>query len=137
MLLQQRLRWAGHVARMADHRLPKQTLFGELSSGYRSRGAPKKRFKDVLKSSLSSCQIDHRTWTTEAMDRDEWRHIVKSAVSTFEATRRVQAEEKRTRRKHRQATSPEQTFSCSHCNRLCGSRIGLHSHMRACSKKKN
>ena len=137
MLLQQRLRWAGHVARMADHRLPKQTLFGELSSGHRNRGAPKKRFKDVLKSSLNSCHIDHRTWPSQAVDRDEWRHTVKSAVSTFEAARRAQAEEKRTRRKERQATSPELTYSCSHCNRLCGSRIGLHSHMRACSKKKH
>ena len=49
MLLKVQLHWAGHVSRMEDHRLPKITLFGELSVGHRDRGAPKKRFKDSLK----------------------------------------------------------------------------------------
>jgi len=43
MLLKAQLRWAGHVSRMEDHRLPKITLHGEFSSGHRDRGAPKKR----------------------------------------------------------------------------------------------
>ena len=42
MLLRSQLRWAGHVHRMEDHRLPKITLYGELASGQRNRGAPKK-----------------------------------------------------------------------------------------------
>ncbi|XP_078667366.1 uncharacterized protein LOC144909177 [Branchiostoma floridae x Branchiostoma belcheri] len=54
MLLKIQLRWAGHVYRMEDHRLPKIVLYGELSTGQRNRGAPKKRFKDCLKKSLSS-----------------------------------------------------------------------------------
>ncbi|XP_076065245.1 uncharacterized protein LOC143039257 [Oratosquilla oratoria] len=47
-----RLRWAGHLARMHDNRLPKQVLFSELDSGNRPRGAPKRRFKDQLKHTL-------------------------------------------------------------------------------------
>ena len=49
MFLKIQLRWAGHVSRMEDHRLPKIILQGELSSGLRNRGAPKKRYKDTLK----------------------------------------------------------------------------------------
>ena len=58
MLMKTQLRWAGHVSRMEDHRLPKIVLYGELSTGHRDRGAPKKRYKDSLKKSLSTCHID-------------------------------------------------------------------------------
>ena len=49
ILLKQQLRWAGHVARMEDSRMPKAVFFGELKTGKRNRGAPKKRYKDQLK----------------------------------------------------------------------------------------
>jgi len=58
MLLKAQLYWAGHVSRMEDHCLPKITLYGELSSGHRHRGAPKKRYKDSLRKSLGICHID-------------------------------------------------------------------------------
>ncbi len=41
-LLQLRLSWAGHVARMEDTHMPKAVLFGELSTGKLDQGAPKK-----------------------------------------------------------------------------------------------
>ena len=137
MLLKTQLRWAGHVFRMDDHRLPKITLFGELSSGHRNRGAPKKRFKDSLKKSLGACDINHLEWSTLAGDRSTWRHTINKAASSFEATRRSLIEEKRQRRKHRAASTPnpDETFSCCHCNRACRSRIGLISHERACRKR--
>ena len=43
-----RLRWAGHVRRMDDSRLPKMVLFGELAGGSRGRGRPKKTRMDSL-----------------------------------------------------------------------------------------
>ncbi len=46
LLLKARLRWAGHVSRMSDTRPPKIALYGELQTGWRIRGAPKKRYKD-------------------------------------------------------------------------------------------
>ena len=137
MLLKSQLRWAGHVSRMEDNRLPKIALYGELSTGHRDRGAPKKRYKDSLKKSLDACHIDHRQWSTLAADRQDWRHTVHQAVSTFEDSRRDNLKEKRRRRKDREASAavPDQTFDCSRCGRTCLSRIGLVSHQRACSRR--
>ena len=61
MLLKIQLRWAGHVSRMDDHRLPKIILYGELSSGLRNRGAPKKRYKDNLKK-VPRCVQHQPSW---------------------------------------------------------------------------
>ena len=76
MILKYQLRWAGHVSRLEDHCFPKIIMFGELSSGHRDRGAPKKRFKDNLKKSLTACNIDHRQWSNLAADRVAWRHTI-------------------------------------------------------------
>ena len=52
MLNQAQLRWSGHVTRMDDSRLPKQLFHAELSTGKRHKGGQRKRYKDVLKSTL-------------------------------------------------------------------------------------
>ena len=43
---------------MSDDRLPKQLLYGELCYGKRSLGGQKKRFKDTLKKTLTSFNIE-------------------------------------------------------------------------------
>ena len=133
MLLKIQLRWAGHVAKMEDHRLPKIILYGELSSGLRNRGAPKKRYKDILKKSLGACNISHLEWTTLAEDRSTWRRTISKAASSFESSRRSAIEEKHQRRKNSAAVTPnpDETFTCCHYNRTCRSRIGLIKS-RAC-----
>ena len=136
MLLKYKLRWAGHVSRMEDHRLPKAALYGELSTGHRDRGAPKKRFKDCLKKSLNVCHIDCQQWSDMAAGRDAWRHTVHKAVSQFEENRRDSLKDKRQRRKAQAASTtknPDLTYMCRHCMRTCLSRIGLHE--RGCSRR--
>ena len=120
------------------HRLPKIALYGKLSTGYRDRGAPKKRFKDSLKKTLGTCYIDHYQWSTFANDRRAWRYAVYQVVFTFEDSRRANLWEKRRRRMIQGALTaiPDQTFDCSHCSRTCLSRIGLVSHQHACSRRK-
>ena len=118
-----------------DHRLPKIVMFGELSTGHRERGAPKKRFKDSLKKSLTACNIDHRS--DLAADRVAWRHTIHQAAVQFEVDRENSLKEKRQRRKARAASTTTQgiSFPRSHCSRPCLSRIGLVSHERACSRR--
>ncbi|XP_076453097.1 uncharacterized protein LOC143288463 isoform X2 [Babylonia areolata] len=137
VLLKTQLRWAGHVSRMEDHRLPKIALYGELSTGHRDRVAPKKRYKDSLKKALGACHIDHRQWSAVAADRETWRRTIHQAVSSFENNRRASLEDKRRRRKNHDAAAanPDQTFPCNRCGRLCFSRIGLVSHERACIRR--
>ena len=52
ILMKAQLRWAGHVARMPDSRIPKKLMFGELQAGKRSLGAPKKRY--IVQGNLKS-----------------------------------------------------------------------------------
>ena len=49
LLLQVQQRWAGHVTKMEDVRIPKAVFLSELQEGKRDRGAPRKRYKDQLK----------------------------------------------------------------------------------------
>ena len=63
------LRWAGHVARMSDDRIPKQLLFGELTTGTRTVGRPLLRWKDSLKYTLRQSNISTTHWQDTATDR--------------------------------------------------------------------
>ena len=131
ILMQSQLRWAGHVARMPDERLPKKLLFGELQEGKRSQGCPKKRFKDTLKASLKAFNIDHGTWEQTAQDRGAWRSAVHKGAKTCEANRIAAAEDRRQTRKNR-AMNPATTATipCPYCQRLFRAQIGLTSHLR-------
>ncbi|GFR78684.1 hypothetical protein ElyMa_005856100 [Elysia marginata] len=72
---------------MDDHRLPKIVMYSELSSGYRERGAPRKRYKDSLKRTLSACDIDVQGWSDLATDRSAWRCRIQEATTKFEEER--------------------------------------------------
>ena len=46
MVRKNRLRWAGHVRRMSDDRLPKKILFGKVVGGNMKSGRPLKNWFD-------------------------------------------------------------------------------------------
>ena len=128
ILVQTQLRWAGHVARMEDQRLPKQLLFGELTDGKRKACGPKKRFKDTLKSSLKAFDIQTSSWELTAQDRPSWRQRLYKGAKRLEDQRQESAITRRQARK--QATPSDATIPCPHCHRLFRARIGLNSHLR-------
>lgn len=90
-------------------------LYSKLSTGYRGREAPKKRFKDCLKKSFVACHINHCQWSTLPENRNSWRLTTNHAVSFFENTCRATLRDKRQRRKYCNAmpSSTGQTFSCN------------------------
>ena len=58
ILHRNKLRWVGHVIRSMDNiRLPKQLLYGELSTGARTAGGQLKRYKDSTKKVLKASNI--------------------------------------------------------------------------------
>ena len=132
MLQKSQIRWAGHVTRMPDTRLPKQLLYGELQEGKRSRGCPRKRFKDSLKASLKVFGINTESWESDAQDRQQWRSQLTNGAKRAEEARISTAQAKRVARKARAASTslPAPTLRCPYCNREFRARIGLISHLR-------
>ena len=125
------LRWAGHVSRMSDNRIPKQMFYGELAQGKRKVGGQRKRYKDNLKVSLKDFSINPDSWETLASDRPTWRKLVAKGANSSETQRRLQAETKRELRKARSSSNKEEaTISCPTCGRSFLAQIGLISHLR-------
>jgi hypothetical protein len=127
------LRWAGHVLRMPDSRLPKQLLFGELTKGKRSQGGQKKRFKDSLKATMKDAAINPDQWEGLARDRPKWRSLIARGANSYEASRIQEAKRKRAQRKDGQGTGhwlPRDVLTCPYCSRHFKARIGLISHLR-------
>ena len=140
LLRQRRLRWLGHVRRMEDGRIPKDLLYGELSTGERGAGRPQLRFRDVCKRDLKAIGMDTVCWEELATDRSKWRSNLHSCLKTSEESLTTAAEVKRAQRKKKE-TAPTATtintvctYVCNICNRHCLSRIGLYSHSKHCQK---
>ena len=73
-----RLRYAGHIARMAATRIPKIMLFGEVNIGQRKSGRPHKSFREGLKNDLKAFELwtdyqEDKNLQTFTENRLEWR----------------------------------------------------------------
>ena len=88
LLSQRRLRWLGHVHRMANGRIPKVMLYGELVTGTRTVGRPHLRYRDTCKRDMKVAGID-TTWEAAADDRGHWRAVVKAGMRRGEENRSV------------------------------------------------
>ena len=73
-----RLRWAGHVRRMQDSRLPKMVLFGRLIGEEKLRGRPVKNWEDCLKEDCEHANIMYGAWTATSANRTEWLKLISS-----------------------------------------------------------
>ena len=86
ILAQRQLRWAGHVIRMPDNRLPRCVMYGELALELMYGelvGAPRKRFKDLLKHCLRACDLPPEQLEVIAEDKSEWRVTCSRAATVF------------------------------------------------------
>ena len=131
MLARKQLRWVGHVFRMPEHRLPRQTLYGQLNEARRNPGGQKKRYKDQIRTTMKKCNIIPKELETNASDRKQWRALCKEGCSQLEIARNLAREERRLRRHNQIVALPANPdLTCQLCGRACGSRIGFFSHTR-------
>lgn len=131
-LAKRHLQWVGHVLRMAEDKLPRQLLCGQLYQGSRPPGGQKKRFKDHCKNLLKQCHLQPSALETLVADRVSWRSIVGECKKTIIDSKSTKRAENRTKRLERAAGivygGPQHT--CDSCGKVCTSRIGLYSHTR-------
>jgi hypothetical protein len=75
-----RLRWAGHVVRMSDDSPVKMVLDND-PTGTRRPGAQRARWLDQVENDLRGLRR-LRGWRAAAMDRVEWRRLLRTAKDT-------------------------------------------------------
>ena len=129
IIVERHLRWAGHVRRMPENRLPRRIYYGELAGGRRHVGGPKKRHKDNLAAWLRAGNVDPGSFEQLSGDRQTWKTTCIEAIATHTDKNSRAAEERRARR-HREPAPADQHYhyQCGTCGRICQSRIGLFSH---------
>ena len=74
------LRWAGHVARMPFHRLPRKMLSSWVRAK-RPRGSPQFTYGRMLRKAMKKVGIDTQRWNILASNRELWKD---SYTKTFE-----------------------------------------------------
>jgi len=57
IIRERRLRWLGHVLRMDDSRIPRQTTQWELRGCKRKPGRPRKNWMDIIRRDLKDMDI--------------------------------------------------------------------------------
>jgi hypothetical protein len=72
-----RLRWAGHIIRMEEERIPKRVLNGNFHTT-RPVGRPRTRWADVVQRDALQL-LGIRRWRSKAANRDEWRRLMGEA----------------------------------------------------------
>ena len=77
-IVKSRMKWARHMVRMKDERLPKRSDT-KTQEGCRKRGRPQLRWEDYLKRDLRKAE-EEETWREKADNRDQWKQITKVAV---------------------------------------------------------
>jgi sorting nexin-29 len=85
MIVKRTFQWLGHVARMPETRLPKIALNCYIAGGVRSRGRPRRVFRQTYNEMLSSVGVaDPTNWLADmddrARDRRAWREVVNDFI---------------------------------------------------------
>jgi hypothetical protein len=70
-----RLKWAGHIIRMEEERIPKKVLNGNFRTT-RPVGRPRTRWAYVVQRDALQL-LGIRGWRRRGANRDEWRRLIR------------------------------------------------------------
>jgi hypothetical protein len=76
----ERMRWAGHVARMGEERNVYKVLMGK-PEGKTPLGRPRRRWEDGIRMDLLEDWLGSVDWIQLAQDRDRWRALVNTVMN--------------------------------------------------------
>jgi len=121
LLLQQQLKWPGHVIRMLSNCITCRVLYGVLVC-QRSKGGQNKCFRDYIKACLKKCSIPFSQLETVVADQDSWKSTCEIGLTNFMAVQDQAAEDQRTRRHgvhDGQRTQLSYLYMMTRCTRHC------------------
>ena len=75
-----RMRWAGHVVRMAEERGMYRVLVRK-TGGKETMGRPRRRWVDNIRMDLQEVGCGYVNWIGLAQDRDRWRKLVSGVMN--------------------------------------------------------
>ena len=145
MLHQRVLRWAGHVARMPNTRVPKQILFAWWPEGTRTSANSMSGYKFRLAEALRDRQIPELVWLQMAQNRNKWRQLVNgknynelqqprpsgtSASATSSTVPNAKASAKPAPKPKAKAKAKPGYLFCPYpgCGQQCKGKLGLAMH---------
>jgi hypothetical protein len=76
-----RLRWARHVRRMDEEALPRRIMY-VTPIGQQKTGRPKAHWRDDV--GKDAIMLGIRSWWSTAMNREEWRRLLREARTLTE-----------------------------------------------------
>jgi len=79
-VIQRRMRWAGHVARMGEDRGVYRVLVGK-PKGKRPLGRPRLRWVDNIRMDFQEVACGYMDWIGLAQDRNRWRTLVSAVMN--------------------------------------------------------
>ena len=71
------MKWAGHMVRMKDERLPKRSET-KKQEGWRKKESPQLRWEDCVKRDLKKAEEEEK-WRGKANNRDQWNFFNRSS----------------------------------------------------------
>ena len=80
-LVKSRMKWAGHVERMKEDRLPRMAYVHQ-ERGTRKRGRPCMRWRDCIERNTRKAELEDVDWRMSAQDRAQRRRVVHRAAKT-------------------------------------------------------
>ena len=137
IMSQRRLRWLGHVVRMASERIPRCLLVSKIVGGKRAVGKQKLRWCDVVSNDLKRCGLVEN-WSEIAVDRKMWRGLVHACAEEVNEELEDLEQRKKDERKKRNNNEDGShdsvllQWQCSEggCDFVARSKAGLSNHVR-------